>query len=189
MAGERVAQPQDDGRRRLHESGKRSDRGQRHAASAGRAVGLCRPRSRRWHATTLPSADKTLGYYVQEQATLRDRLFVTVALRTDQNSAFGSNVDEHHVSEGEPLVDRVRRAVLPAVRMAESVPRSRAYGASGIQPRATDAFVTYTAPVVSINGIGHAGPARAVARQSVPQAGAHDGVRRRLRHARARAIA
>src|SRR6185503_5952101 len=27
-----------------------------------------------------------------------------------------------------------------------------AYGASGVQPRSTDAFVTYTAPTVSVNG-------------------------------------
>ena len=91
VAGERVAQPQDDRRRRLHESGKRSDRA-RTARSFRRARSRrFRPRSRR-AATRFPSADKTLGYYLQEQAALRDRLFLTVALRTDQNSAFGIEV-------------------------------------------------------------------------------------------------
>ena len=36
------------------------------------------------------SADKTLGYYLQEQANIRDLLFITVAARTDQNSALGT---------------------------------------------------------------------------------------------------
>jgi outer membrane receptor protein involved in Fe transport len=39
---------------------------------------------------TQPTAVKTLGYYVQEQAAFDDRLFVTVAARSDQNSAFGT---------------------------------------------------------------------------------------------------
>jgi outer membrane receptor protein involved in Fe transport len=42
-------------------------------------------------SATLATASKTLGAYVQEQASLRDRLFLTVAVRSDQNSAFGSN--------------------------------------------------------------------------------------------------
>ena len=38
----------------------------------------------------LETANKTLGLYVQEQAGIRDRLFLTAAVRTDQNSAFGT---------------------------------------------------------------------------------------------------
>src|SRR5206468_2983935 len=38
-----------------------------------------------------PTAAKTLGFYMQEQGALRDRLFLTVAARSDQNSAFGTN--------------------------------------------------------------------------------------------------
>src|SRR5262249_38957345 len=38
-----------------------------------------------------PTVVKTLGVYAQEQAALRDRVFLTVAARTDQNSAFGTN--------------------------------------------------------------------------------------------------
>src|SRR6185437_5671133 len=41
-----------------------------------------------------PNAVKTLGLYVQEQAGLRDRLFLTGAIRTDQNSAFGTNFQQ-----------------------------------------------------------------------------------------------
>src|SRR6185503_9160169 len=41
----------------------------------------------------LETANKTLGLYVQEQAGLRDRLFITAAIRTDQNSAFGTKFE------------------------------------------------------------------------------------------------
>ena len=37
------------------------------------------------------SEDKTLGIYGQEEIAWRDRLFATVALRSDDNSAFGAN--------------------------------------------------------------------------------------------------
>ena len=36
-----------------------------------------------------PLAGRTLGVFFQEQAAYQDRLFVTVGLRSDQNSAFG----------------------------------------------------------------------------------------------------
>jgi TonB-linked SusC/RagA family outer membrane protein len=37
------------------------------------------------------SEDKTLGLYAQEQISWRDRLFLTAAIRSDDNSAFGAN--------------------------------------------------------------------------------------------------
>src|SRR5205085_4597086 len=42
-------------------------------------------------SNTLPNAVKTLGYYAQEQFGVRDRLFFTLAARSDKNSAFGVN--------------------------------------------------------------------------------------------------
>jgi len=39
------------------------------------------------------SEQKSLGYYVQEQVGWKDRLFVTGALRADDNSAFGKGFD------------------------------------------------------------------------------------------------
>ena len=34
------------------------------------------------------------GTYIQEQAAIRDRMFLTAAIRQDQNSAFGSNFQQ-----------------------------------------------------------------------------------------------
>lgn len=100
----------------------------------------------------LPSADKTLGYYIQEQATLRDRLFLTFALRTDQNSAFGTNSSSITYPKSSLSWIASDEPFFPQLNFIDQFRVRAAYGASGIQPRATDAFVTYTAPSVSVNG-------------------------------------
>src|SRR5205807_9798232 len=41
-------------------------------------------------ATESFTLQKTLGVYVEETGAIRDRLFLSAALRTDQNSAFGT---------------------------------------------------------------------------------------------------
>jgi TonB-linked SusC/RagA family outer membrane protein len=103
-------------------------------------------------AAGLPSADKTLGYYLQEQATLRDRLFVTFALRTDQNSAFGANSNSITYPKASLSWIASEEPFFPQFGFLNQFRVRAAYGASGTQPRSTDAFVTYTAPTVSING-------------------------------------
>jgi TonB-linked SusC/RagA family outer membrane protein len=100
-------------------------------------------------ATPLPSTqtdllNTTVGAFAQEQFGWRDRLFVTAALRVDNNSAFGENfrwvtypkVDASWVIDEEPfwrwgsLVDRLRARV--------------AYGESGRAPSAFSALRTFT---------------------------------------------
>jgi TonB-linked SusC/RagA family outer membrane protein len=103
--------------------------------------------------STLPSADKTLGYYIQEQVTLRDRLFVTLALRTDQNSAFGAESKSITYPKTSLSWIASEEPFFPQFSFLNQFRMRAAYGASGVQPRATDAFVTYTAPTVSINNV------------------------------------
>lgn len=94
---------------------------------------------------TWPVASKTLGFYLQEQASLRDRLFLTVAARSDQNSAFGTKfqsvfypkVSASWVMSDEPF--------FPKWSFMNSFRVRGAYGASGVQPGRTDALVTFTA--------------------------------------------
>ncbi|HEY7394895.1 MAG TPA: SusC/RagA family TonB-linked outer membrane protein [Gemmatimonadaceae bacterium] len=100
----------------------------------------------------LPSADKTLGYYAQEQATLRDRLFVIFALRTDQNSAFGTQAKSITYPKASLSWIASEEPFFPQYSFLNQFRVRMAYGASGVQPRSTDAFVTYTAPTVSIDG-------------------------------------
>ncbi len=89
-------------------------------------------------------AVKTLGYYVQEQAAIRDRLFLTVAARQDQNSAFGTKfqhitypkVSASWLASDEPF--------FPQFSWLSSFRLRTAYGANGVQPGATAAFQTFS---------------------------------------------
>jgi TonB-linked SusC/RagA family outer membrane protein len=100
---------------------------------------------------TLPRADKTFGAYIQEQATLRDRLFLVVAMRNDQNSAFGTNFQSINYPKASLSWIASDEAFFPKTSWLNQFRVRAAYGQSGVQPGSVSAFVTYAAPVVSIN--------------------------------------
>src|SRR5207249_10316836 len=83
---------------------------------------------------------KTVGAYVEQQFGYRDRLFVTGALRVDDNSAFGANfkaVFYPKVSVSYVISDE---AFFPKWSWISSVRLRGAFGASGVQPGTTDAL-------------------------------------------------
>jgi len=93
-------------------------------------------------ATTF-SAQKTLGYYFQEQLALRERLFLTAAVRQDQNSAFGTrfqNIKYPKLSASWLLSDE---SFFPHPDWLNSFRFRTAFGASGVQPGATSALQTF----------------------------------------------
>lgn len=93
------------------------------------------------------SENKSLGYYVQEQVAFRDRLFLTGALRADDNSSFGSRFDvivypklsASYVVSEEPALARVFERV-----GADQMKLRAAYGQAGRSPSAYSADQTYT---------------------------------------------
>lgn len=97
--------------------------------------------------------NNTLGLFVQEMVGWKDRLFLTGALRVDNNSAFGSDVDFvaypkaslSYVMTEEP---RVRELLPDAV---ETFKLRMAYGQSGTQPAIFSALRTFAA-VTGPNG-------------------------------------
>lgn len=101
----------------------------------------------------LPTASKTLGVYLQEQAALRDRLFLTVAARSDQNSAFGTNFQRifypkaslSWIVSDEPFFPKTSWLNLFRLRSA--------YGVSGVAPGAIASFATFTAPTVNVPAV------------------------------------
>jgi len=97
-----------------------------------------------------PTAVKTLGAYVQEQAGIRDRLFLTAAVRTDQNSAFGTNFQKVYYPKlsGSWIISD--ESFFPQMSWLNQFRLRAAYGASGVQPGATAALVTYAAGTVNI---------------------------------------
>ncbi len=88
---------------------------------------------------------RTLGAFVEEYVALNDRLFVTGAIRSDRNSAFGANFKTvfypklaiSWVASDETFF--TRPSWMDQVRLRS------AYGASGVQPGTTDAVPFYSA--------------------------------------------
>jgi TonB-linked SusC/RagA family outer membrane protein len=96
------------------------------------------------YSHTEPTAVKTLGYYLQEQAGLRDRMFITVAARQDQNSAFGTKFQ--HILYPKVSLSWLAsdESFFPQFSWLNSLRLRSAYGANGVQPQATAALKTFT---------------------------------------------
>lgn len=108
------------------------------------AVGLTALSSTTINKSTSGDAeqDATLGFFLQEQLGFNDRLFLTAAVRADDNSAFGKNFDRvvypkysaSWVVSEEPFW---RFSFLDALKLRA------AYGESGKQPLTYSALQTY----------------------------------------------
>ena len=99
-----------------------------------------------------PNAVKTLGLYVQEQAGIRDRLFLTAAVRTDQNSAFGTNFQQVYYPKVSVSWIASDESFFPHYDWLNQFRFRSAYGASGVQPGATQGLITYTPATVALTG-------------------------------------
>ena len=101
-----------------------------------------------------PQAVKTLGLYAQEEFAIRDRLWITGAVRTDQNSAFGSKFQRVVYPKASVSYQMSDESWFPAYSWLNSFRLRTSYGASGVQPGATQALVTFSANSVSLPGRG-----------------------------------
>jgi TonB-linked SusC/RagA family outer membrane protein len=115
-------------------------------------------------ATTLSAsegytANATVGLFVQQALAWNNRLFLTAALRGDDNSAFGKDysaayypkVSASWVVSEEPLW-KDRAGIVG--RIFEDLRLRSAYGAAGTQPGTFDAARLYTSSVGYQNGAG-----------------------------------
>lgn len=97
------------------------------------------------------SAQSSLGYFVQEQLGVANRLFVTGAVRADDNSAFGTSFQKvyypkaslSYVASEEPRLQPIFRAL-----HADNFKFRYAYGQAGRAPGPYDALRTYGASKV-----------------------------------------
>jgi TonB-linked SusC/RagA family outer membrane protein len=101
-----------------------------------------------------PTATKTLGLYVQEQAALRDRLFLTVAARTDQNSAFGTNFQRVVYPKASVSWIASDESFFPHYSWLNQFRLRSSFGASGVQPGRTNGLVLFRPGTVNINSHG-----------------------------------
>lgn len=85
------------------------------------------------------SETRTLGGFVEQHLAIRDRLFLTGAVRSDRNSAFGadfSTVFYPKLSASWVVSDE---AFFPQLAWVDQLRLRSAYGASGVQPGTTAA--------------------------------------------------
>ena len=94
--------------------------------------------------------NNTLGFFVQEQVSLNDRIFVTGALRGDDNSAFGRDYDIviYPKLSATWVINEER---FWNIGWVDALKLRTAYGQSGQQPGYFDAVRTYS-PVTGGNG-------------------------------------
>jgi TonB-linked SusC/RagA family outer membrane protein len=114
-------------------------------ASAGATSGAS-------EATTIT---KTWGIFVEEALALRDRMFLTGAVRTDQNSAFGTNFQRVYYPKGSLSWQMSDEDFFPHGGVFRAISNFRyrlAYGASGVQPGSNTANRTFSASSASIKG-------------------------------------
>jgi TonB-linked SusC/RagA family outer membrane protein len=110
-------------------------------------------------ASSFTRASKTLGYYVQEQAALNDRLFITLAARRDQNSAFGTKFQNVTYPKASVSYILSEEPFFPRLSFLDQLRFRASYGASGVQPGSTTALLSYGGTRASVNnsGIGTVG--------------------------------
>ncbi len=101
-------------------------------------------------STQLQTVNKTLGLYAQEEVALRDRLFLTGAIRTDQNSAFGTNFQRVYYPKASLSWLLSDESFFRHPAFVNTFRLRMAYGASGVQPGATTALATFNALTANV---------------------------------------
>lgn len=105
----------------------------------------------RFAVSEVSTDNKTLGYFVQEEVSWRDRLFVTGALRNDKNSAFGQNFGSiWYPSLGASWVVS-DEGFFPKTDLLTSLRLRASNGRSGRQPNFRDAITYFQATTVTVN--------------------------------------
>ncbi len=113
-------------------------------------------------ATEATTLTKTLGVFVEQDAAIRDRLFLTGAVRTDQNSAFGTKFQRVYYPKGSLSWVMSDEDFFPHGGLFSHVTSFRprvAYGASGVQPGSNTADQTFQALKQNIKGTDQSGEA------------------------------
>ena len=100
-------------------------------------------------ATTL---QKTLGLFIEEQVSFRDRLTLTGAVRSDQNSAFGTNFQRVYYPKASLSWVASDEGFFPQLDWFNYFRPRISFGASGVQPGPNDAARTYATTLTSIAG-------------------------------------
>jgi outer membrane receptor protein involved in Fe transport len=95
-------------------------------------------------ATEVNSETRTLGGYLEQNLSIRDRLFLTAAVRSDRNSAFGANFKTVFYPKFSASWVLSEEPFFPSTGAISQLRLRSAFGASGVQPGTTDAVEFFT---------------------------------------------
>ena len=93
---------------------------------------------------------KTLGLFVEEALAFNDRLFLTAAVRSDQNSAFGTNFQRVFYPKASLSWIISDQSFFHKPGWLDQLRLRSAYGASGVQPGPTDALLFFRPATVNV---------------------------------------
>ena len=105
------------------------------------------------YSSETTTLEKTLGFFVEEAAALSDRLFLTAAVRSDQNSAFGTDFQRVYYPKFSASWLTSEEGFFPTVSWLNSLRLRAAYGASGVQPGPNDALRFFASTTANIRGV------------------------------------
>jgi TonB-linked SusC/RagA family outer membrane protein len=100
---------------------------------------------------------RTIGVFIEEAASINDRLFLSAAVRTDQNSAFGTNYQRVYYPKASLAWVLSDESFFPKPGWMSEFRIRSAYGASGVQPGSNDALRFFGTSLQSIRAADAAG--------------------------------
>ena len=93
--------------------------------------------------------EKTAGLFVDHQFSLNDRLFLTGAIRADDNSAFGQDFDLIYYPKAGLSWIASEEDFFPEIPQLDQLRLRAAWGKSGLQPGSDDAIRTLAATAIT----------------------------------------
>jgi TonB-linked SusC/RagA family outer membrane protein len=96
------------------------------------------------NASEVNEESRTLGAYIEERLAVNNRLFLTAAVRSDRNSAFGANFKTVFYPKLAASWLLTEEPFFRAPGWVNQIRLRSAYGASGVQPGTTDAVPFYS---------------------------------------------
>jgi len=98
------------------------------------------------------TVSKTLGAFVEQQFSYKQRLFLSAGFRADGNSAFGSDFKAVYYPKVSVSYVISQEPFFPKWSWINSVRLRGAIGSSGVQPGATDAIRFFLPTTASVSG-------------------------------------
>ncbi len=99
------------------------------------------------------SISATAGFFAEQNISYKDRLYLTAAVRSDKNSAFGTNFQRVFYPKAGVSYVISDEGFFPKARALSSLRLRGSYGASGRQPGPNDALPFFGTLTTNVDGI------------------------------------